>query len=264
MPERRAICKPLPEDLRKRGAFPLILWILRFGGMLTDTSVKRSLVRVIGYTLGKCYTITCLIIASVGFLVETLNEIDNLQNFSECLRFVLKQSRNVIKVGTVLVYKKKIMNLLKTVEEGFYVQDKELSLEEIALTRKSMENARRFSYINWFQWFMTLVLETSINQQQHEMSGHNSTEEMPIKLWIPFPTRDPALHQLGLVYDILFALSASWFSAVTDTLIFTFLIHMTSQFEMLGNSLKKMGDEIPPDMNSQQPSKQFKIPFYKL
>ena len=226
--------------------------------------MKKGYAGLIGYTLGKSYTVAYLIIVSVGLLVETWREVGNLQDFTECLKFLLKQLRNVTKVGTVLVHKKKILNLMKIVEDGYYVKEKELSQEEIELTRKSMENARRFSYINWFQWFMTLVLETSINQQQHEMSGHNSTEEMPIKLWIPFPTRDPALHQLGLVYDILFALSASWFSAVTDTLIFTFLIHMTSQFEMLGNSLKKMGDEIPPDMNSQQPSKQFKIPFYKL
>ena len=268
MPERRAICKPLPEDLRKRGAFPLILWILRFGGMLTDSSVKGSFARVIGYTLGKCYTITCLIIASVGFLVETLNEIDNLQNFSECLRFVLKQSRNVIKVGTVLVYKKKIMNLLKTVEEGFYVQDKELSLEEIALTRKSMENARRFSYVYWLQWFLVLALESSIKDEPHEMRGQNSTEEtvreMPTKVWVPFPTHDTPFYQLGLVYNILPVLSGSWFSAVTDTLIFTFLIYMTSQFEILGNSLKKMGEEIPQEVNSQQTSKQLKIPLYNL
>ena len=266
MSARQVTRKPLPENLRKRGAFTRILWILRFGGMLTDTTVQRSLARVICYTLGKCYTVACLIIASVGFLVVTWREVGNLQEFSECLKFLLKQSRNVIKVGTVLVYKKKILNLMKTLEEGFYVQDKELSQEEFALTQKCMENARRFSYLYWCQWFLVLALESSTKDEPHEASGNNSTaeivRELPIKLWVPFPTQDTPFYQLGLVYNVLPVLSGSWFSAVTDTLIFTFLIYVTSQFEMLGVSLKKIGEEIPPGVISQQSSKLFKIHIY--
>ncbi|KAJ9600303.1 hypothetical protein L9F63_009379 [Diploptera punctata] len=236
--------KLLPEGLRKRSAFTMILSILHLGGMLVDTSENTNLRILIFNVLGKCFTIACLIIVSVGFLVETIKELGNFEEFAECLKYLLKQSRNVIKVGTVLVQKNKILDLIKTVEESFYVHDKDLTVEETTIVRKCMDNARRFSFIYLFQWFCTLVLESSIKEEIHEMETQNFTNEnlrkMPIKLWVPFPTENTPFYQIGVVYNVLFVISGSWFSAVTDTLIFTFLFYMTSQFEILGCSIKNM------------------------
>ncbi|PSN37154.1 Odorant receptor 58 [Blattella germanica] len=248
------VIKPLPNDLRKLSPFGMILSILRCGGLLVDTSSIKNWSSAIGYSLRKTLTITCLFIVGIGFLVETYLSRHNVEEFSECLTLVLKQTRNTTRLVSLFFHRKKILDLIKSIENGFFIHDRELNKEEYSMIRHYLRNSRRFSYLYWLQWFLVLLFEVSAQRPPEESLETQNismpiSNQMPIKLWVPFDTAESPFYEIGYFYNTFFCVIGSLLAAVTDTLIFGFLFSLTSQFNFLGLSLRNMSRDVAMTMH---------------
>ena len=226
----------LPEDLRVQGALDLIVKILRCGGMLLDTSVISSAWRVFLYSLSKAVTISCIILVSVGFMVECYITRDNLEEFAESIGLLITQTKNSTKLIALFLYRNKVLQIIKNAGEKFFIHEKNLLPEESSVISRHLRRAKRFTYIFWVQWALCLI-----SQSASKRTADNEVREMPIKMWVPFDTTHSPYYELGYAYNILSCIIVSWNVAVTDTLFFVIVIQTTAQFELLGLSFQTRG-----------------------
>jgi len=225
----------LPEDLRVQGALDLILNLLRCGGMLLDSSVMNSAWRVFLYNLSKVVTISCIIIVSLGFIVESYITRDKLEEFAESFGLLITQTKNSTKLIAILVHRKKVLQIIKNAGEQFFIHEKNLLPDESSLISKCLRRARRYTFIFWVQWALCLIFQSASKR-----TADNKVREMPIKMWVPFDTTHSPYYELGYTYNVLSCIIVSWYVAVTDTLFFVIVIQMTAQFELLGQSLRTL------------------------
>jgi len=216
-----------------QGALELILNILRCGGMLLDSSVMNSAWRVFLYNLSKAITISCIVIVSLGFVVECYITRDKLEEFAESIGLLITQTKNNVKLIVILVHRKKVLEIIKNAGEQFFIHKKNLSPEETSVISRYLRRARRYTFIFWVQWALCLV-----SQSASKRTADNKVREMPIKMWVPFDTTHSPYYELGYAYNVLSCIIVSWHVAVTDALFFVIVIQMTGQFELLGHSLR--------------------------
>jgi hypothetical protein len=228
----------LPDDLKDQGPIDLIVRLERCGGMLLDPSVMTSAWRIVMYNLSRALTVSCLVIASVGVVVESYLTRNDLQEFPESFALFITQAKNLAKLISIFVHRKKILKIIKYASENFFIHDKILSAEELLLTGRHLRHARRCTFIFWVQWALLLALE-SYSARTTDSAERN----MPIKVWVPFDTKQSPYYELGYVYNTLSCIIISWNVALTDTLFFTIIVHITAQFELLGNSLRTLNQD---------------------
>jgi len=226
----------LPADLRVQGALDLILKLLRCGGMLLDSSVMNNAWQVFLYNLSKVITISCIIIVSLGFIVESYITRDKLEEFAESIGLLITQTKNSAKLIALLVHRKKVLEIIRNAAEQFFIHEKNLSPEESSLISRYLRRAKRYTFIFWVQWALCLVFQSASKR-----TADNKVREMPIKMWVPFDTTHSPYYELGYAYNTLSCIIVSWHVAVTDTLFFAIVIQMTAQFELLGHSLRTRG-----------------------
>jgi hypothetical protein len=206
--------------------------------MLLDASVLTSAWRVVLYNLSKSLTVAGIIIVSVGFAMESYLTLDKLEEFAESFGLVITQFKNSVKLISLFLNRKKVLKIIYDVEDNFFIHDKELSAEERSLISRYLRHARRFAFIFWFQWGLCLLSQVTSKRTAEDVG-----REMPIKMWIPFETKESPYYELGYLYNTLFCVIISWNVAVTDTLFFVLIVHMTAQFELLGMSLRALGKD---------------------
>lgn len=228
----------LPEDLRNQGPLDLILHLQRCGGMLLDASVFTSAWRVVMYNLAKALTVSSFIIASVGVAVESYLTRNNLEEFAESFAIFITQSKNSVKIISLFVHRKKILKIIKRAGENFFSHDKILSPEERFLISRYLRSAKRNAFIFLALWALCLTLQSCSNR-----TTENAGRDMPIKIWVPFDTKQSPYYELGYVYNTLSCIVISWNVALMDTLFFVIIVHMTAQFELLGISLRTLGQD---------------------
>lgn len=204
--------------------------------MLLDSSVTNSAWRAFLYNLSKGLTISCIIIVSLGVIVETYITREKLEEFAESFGLLITQTKNSTKLIAILVHRKKILEIIKNAGEQFFIHDKNLLPEESSLISRYLRRARRFTFIFWVQWALCLI-----SQSGSKRTVDNKVREMPIKMWVPFDTTHSPYYELGYAYNVLSCIIVSWHVAVTDTLFFVIVIQMTAQFELLGHSLRDLG-----------------------
>jgi hypothetical protein len=226
----------LPEDLRKQGALGMILNILRGGGMLLDASAMNSTWRVILYNLSKAVTISCIVIVSMGFIVECYITRENLEEFAESIGLLITQTKNNVKLIVLFVHRKKVLEIIKNSGENFFIHEKDLLHEERSLISRYLRRAKRYTFIFWVQWALCLM-----SQSASKRTADNSVREMPIKMWVPFDTTHSPYYELGYAYNVLSCIIISWNVAVADALFFVIVIYTTAQFDILGHSLRTRG-----------------------
>jgi hypothetical protein len=225
----------LPDELRNKGPLGLNLRLLRYGGMLLDSSVMTSAWRVLFYNLSKALTVSCIIIVSMGFGVESYLSLDNLEEFAESFGLFMTQFKNSVKLISLFLHRKKILKIIKDIDENFFIHDKELSAEERSVISTYLSRAKRFAFIFWIQWGMVMVFQSASKR-----TADNVVREMPIKMWVPFDTKHSPYYELGYAYNTLFCVVISWNVALADTLFLVLIVHMTAQFKLLGISLRTM------------------------
>jgi hypothetical protein len=190
------------------------------------------------YNLSKALTVSCIVIVSVGFTVESYLTRDNLEEFAECFCLFITQVKNSAKIISLFVHRKKVLKIIKYVGGNYFIHDKILSDGERFLISRYLRRAKRFAFIFWVQWALCLTFEVGSKR-----TADNVAREMPIKLWVPFDTKQSPFYELGYAYNTLSCIVISWNVALTDTLFFVIVVYMTAQFELLGNSLATLGQE---------------------
>lgn len=228
----------LPDNLRNKGPLGLILRLERCGGMLLDASVMTSAWWVLFYNFSKALTISCIIIVSMGFAVESYLTRNNLDEFAESFGLLITQTKNSVKLISLFVHRKKVLKMIKDIEENFFIHDEDLLAEERSLIIKYLRRAKRYAFMFWVQWGLCLLFQITSKRV-----SDNAVREMPLKMWVPFDTNYSPYYELGYVYNTLFCLVISWNVALTDTLFFAIIVYATAQFELLGLSLKILNRE---------------------
>jgi hypothetical protein len=228
----------LPEDLRKQGALELILKLAHCGGMLLDASVMNSACRAFLCNLSKAVTVSCIIIVSVGFIVECYITRDNLEELAESIGLLITQTKNSVKLISLFVRRHEVLEIIRNARDNFFIHEKELLPEERSLISRYLRRAKRYAFIFWVQWALCLMSESASKR-----TGTDSVREMPIKMWIPFDTTHSPYYELGYAYNVVSCIIVSWNVALTDTLFFAVVIYTTAQFELLGHSLRTRGQD---------------------
>ena len=204
--------------------------------MLLDSSVMNNAWRAFLYNLSKVVTISCIIIVSLGFIVECYITRDKLEEFAESFSLLITQTKNSTKLIVILLHRKKVLEIIKNAGEQFFIHEKNLLPEESSLISRYLRRARRYTFIFWVQWALCLIFQSASKR-----ITDNKVREMPIKMWVPFDTTHSPYYELGYGYNVLSCIIVSWHVAVTDTLFFVTVIQMTAQFELLGHSLRTLG-----------------------
>lgn len=190
------------------------------------------------YNVSKALMVTLLVLVSVGVVVESYLTRNDLQEFPESFALFITQAKNVVKLVSLFVHRKKILKIIKYASENFFIHDEILSAEERLMTSRHLRHARRYTFIFWVQWAVCLALES-----YSASTTDNAERNMPIRVWVPFDTKQSPYYELGYVYNTLPCILISWNVALTDTLFFTIIVHMTAQFELLGNSIRTLDQD---------------------
>lgn len=228
----------LPDDLRNQGPLDLILRLERCGGMLLDASVITNAWRLVIYNLSKAFTVSCFIIVSVGVAVESYLTRNNLEEFAESFAIFITQVKNTVKIISLFVHRKKILKIIKYAGENFFIHDTILSAEERFLISRYLRRAKSCAFIFLALWALCLTFQSGSKRTEDDVG-----RVMPIKIWVPFDTKQSPYYELGYVYNTLSCIVISWNVALADTLFFVIIVHMTAHFELLGNYLRALGQD---------------------
>jgi hypothetical protein len=174
----------------------------------------------------------------VGVVVESYLTRNDLQEFPESFALFITQAKNLVKMVSLFVHRKKILKIIKYASENFFIHDDILSAEERLLISRHLSHVKRYTFIFWIQWALCLGLESYSMRTTDNAEG-----KMPIRVWVPFDTKQSPYYELGYVYNTLSCIIVSWNVALADTLFFTIIVHMTAQFELLGNFLKNLDQD---------------------
>jgi hypothetical protein len=174
----------------------------------------------------------------MGVVVESYLTRNNLEEFSESFALFITQVKNSVKIISIFVHRKKVLKIIKYAGENFFIHENILSAEEGLLISRYLRRAKRYTFIFWVQWALCLTFESGSKR-----TSDNAERDMPIKMWVPFDTKQSPYYELGYVYNTLSCIVISWNVALTDTLFFVIIVYMTAQFELLGSSLRTLGQD---------------------
>ncbi|RVE48271.1 hypothetical protein evm_007128 [Chilo suppressalis] len=136
-----------------------------------------------------------------------------------------------------LVFENMVKKLRNMFPKGI-VTEEEHKIVKPALTRLNYVNKGYYWYNN-----MSLVIflfDTYINGV-HWAIGHDVPAVLPFGYWLPFdPAQSVPAFMILLNLQVWHAILAIWFSMCGDLLMFTFLTHISLQFDLLAVRIRRL------------------------
>lgn len=235
----------LSEKLRKQNILEINLKIFKYYGILLDDSVKRTPWEKAMDIIKQVFTTSLVVQYFLGTAVELYLSMDNVQRAGNCFIFLISHLKNAVKLGTLIIYRKRILLLLAKIENNNYIQGITPTNSERSLVEKYVNLSKRIAKYVWISFFITQVSLAANMPPRPNLELIADPEEIKnirrdssIKMWFPFKAIESPYFEVTAVYECI---TMSIYFAFTTTVNITLvglIIHMTGQFAVLVDAIQ--------------------------
>jgi hypothetical protein len=233
------------EKLKKQNVLEQNLKIFRYFGLLLDDSINKTRWEKAMDMAKQLFTVSLVVQYFLGTSVELLLSLDNLQTAGHCLFFLITYLKNVVKLGTFVIYRKKIICLLSKVENNFYIQGITPTNAERSLVQSYMNLSKRIAKYVWVSFFLTQASLTINTPPRPDLELITDPEEIKnvrrdssVKMWFPFRAIESPYFELTTVYENVTTTIHFLFITTINITIIGLIIHTTAQFAVLAETIK--------------------------
>lgn len=273
----KMIFKQLFEEIRRNNILELNLQIFKYYGFLLDDSVDTTRWnRLIGM-FRRLLLVSVVAQHSLGTAVQLYLSLGNIEKAGDCLIFLLSHVKNVVKLGTLIIYRTKILCLLSRIGGNYYVQGITPTDSQKILVQNYMNLSKKIAKYVWISFVLTQAslivnmpprpnLEIIIDPEELK----NVRRESSIHMWIPFKAIESPYYEIAVVYECVTMTIYFAFVTTVNITLLGLIIHMTALFALLADTIEKgvndgagvrkeklysTGKRIPSSFNhSEQPS----------
>jgi hypothetical protein len=238
----------LPEDLRKLNVLSFNLKMLRFFGILIDYSRISTRWEAPLYLLLQSVIIFLHAQHVIGTMIEMYMLRDRPQDVGDGFIFLIAHVKNVMKLGTMIIYRTKFISLINSLDRNYFVHQRPHTNTELSLLRSYMYLTRRLAKYVWISY----VLSTSsiyFNTPARPKFDVESNSTVPgeyvaprrasgMKEWLPFKGTETPYFELVTTYELL--TMTVYFACVTvmNITFLALIIYATAQFAVLASAFQ--------------------------
>jgi hypothetical protein len=241
----RMIFKKLSEKLKKQNILKLNLMILKYYGLLLDDSVNKSRWEEVVGLIKQLFTVCLVAQYFLGTSVELYLSMDNVQRAGDCFIFLISHLKNAVKLGTLIIHRKRILCLISKLENNYYIQGKTPTNAEISIVQKYMNLSKRIAKYVWISFCVTQVSLAANMPPRPNLELITDPEEIKnirrdsvIKMWFPFKAIESPYFEITSVYEcVTMSIYFVFVTTVNITLV-ALIIYMTGIFAVLAHSIQ--------------------------
>jgi hypothetical protein len=174
---------------------------------------------------------------------------DKPQDVGDGFIFLIAHVKNVMKLGTMIVYRTKFISLVNSLEQNYFVHHGPHTKIELSLLGSYMHLTRRLAKYVWISYALTtssIYFNTPPRPKLVESNSTVSGEQLPIrrdsgmKEWLPFQAVETPYYELITAYELL--AMTIYFACVTvmNITFLALIIYTTAQFAVLANALQQV------------------------
>jgi hypothetical protein len=233
------------EELRKRDILEINLKIIRYFGLLQDESVNKTRFEKVT-VMAKQIIITLLITQYfLGTSVELYLSLSDMYKAGNCIIYFITSLKNMAKLGTVIINRKKFLSLLINIDKNRYVQGITPTEAQRSIVQSYIDLSKKTAKWVWILCFMALI-SLIINQPpQPNLELIIDPDEMKdlrrgssIKMWLPFRAIESPYFEMSLVYeDITMTIYFIFITAINVTIV-DIIIKVSAQFAVLAEAVQ--------------------------
>jgi hypothetical protein len=240
------VFQKLLEKIRSNNILELNLEIFKYYGILLDDSVDKTRWERLADMLRRLLIVSVVAQHSLGTAVELYLSMGNLQKAGDCLIFLISHVKNVVKLGTLIVYRKQLLRLHSRLEKNYYIQGITPTNSEKLLVQNYMNLSRKIAKYVWISFFLTqasLIVNMpprpniEIITDPEELK--NIRRDSSIHMWIPFKAIESPYFEIAVVYEcVTMTVYFAFVTTVNITLV-GLTIHITALFALLADTIEK-------------------------
>ena len=242
----KMIFQKLFEKIRRNNILELNLQIFKYYGFLLDDSVDTTRWDRLTGTFRRLLLVFVVAQHSLGTAVQLYLSLGNIEKTGDCLIFLISHVKNVVKLGTLIIYRKKMLCLLSRTEGNYYVQGITPTDSQKLLVQNYTNLTRKIAKYVWISFVLTqasLIVNMpprpnlEIITDPEELK--NVRRESSIHMWIPFKAIESPYYEIAVVYEcVTMTVYFAFVTAVSITIL-GLIIHMTALFALLADTIEK-------------------------
>lgn len=242
----KMIFQKLLEKIRTNNILELNLQIFKYYGILLDDSVDTTRWdRLIGM-FRRLLLVSVVVQHTLGTAVQLYLSLGNIEKAGDSLIFLISHVKNVVKLGTLIIYRKKILCLLSRIEGSYYVQGITPTDSQKLLLQNYMNLSRQIAKYVWISFVLTqasLIVNMpprpnlEIIADPEELK--NVRRESSIHMWIPFKAIESPYFEIAVVYECVTMTVYFAFVTTVNITLLGLIIHMTALFALLADTIEK-------------------------
>jgi hypothetical protein len=175
---------------------------------------------------------------------------DRPQDVGDGFIFLIAHIKNVVKLGTMIVYRTRFVSLLNSLERNYFVNQGPHTNTELSLLGSYMHLTKRLAKYVWISYALTtssIYFNTPPRpkldvQSNSTISGEQIAirRQSVMKEWLPFHAIVTPYYELVTAYELL-AMTV-YFACVTvmNITFLALIIYTTAQFAVLANALQQV------------------------
>jgi hypothetical protein len=250
------IFQKLSEKLKTQDVLKLNLKIFKYYGILMDSAVDRTWWQRVTDMLKQILTVSLVTQYFLGTSVELYLSMGNLQRAGDCFIFLISHLKNAVKLGTLIVYRKKIVYLISKIENSYYVQGITPTNAERSLVQNYMNLSKRIAKYVWISFFVTQVSlivnmppRPNLDLITDPDELKNIRRDSVLKMWFPFKAIQSPYFEVTAVYEyISMTIYFAFVTTINITLI-ALIIHVTAEFALLADTIKNGATRVAGFLN---------------
>lgn len=240
----------LPNDLRKLNVLRFNLKLLRLFGILIDYSRLSTQWEKSLYIILQCIIVFLHAQHSICTMIEMYILRDRPQDVGDGFIFLIAHMKNVMKLGTMIVYRTKFISLVNSLERNYFVHQGPHTNTELSLLGSYMHLTKSLAKYVWISYALTASsIYFNIPPRPKLDVESNSTisgeqiairRESVMKEWMPFQAIETPYYELVTAYELL--AMTIYFACVTvmNITFLALIIYTTAQFAVLANALQQL------------------------
>jgi 7tm Odorant receptor. len=233
------------EKIRSNNILELNLQIFKYYGILLDDSVDKRRRDSLFDTFRRLLLVSVVAQHSLGTAVELYLSVGNIEKAADCLIFLISHVKNVVKLGTFIIYRRQILRLLSRIEDNYYVQGITPTDSQKLLVQNYMILSRKIAKYVWISFVLTqasLIVNMPPRPNLEIITDpvelKNVRRESSIHMWMPFKAIESPYFEIAVVYEcVTMTIYFAFVTTVNITLLGA-IIHMTALFALLADTIE--------------------------
>jgi hypothetical protein len=183
---------------------------------------------------------------SLGTAVDLYFSTDNIEKAGDCVIFLISHVKNIVKLATLIIYRKQILRLHSRIERNCYVQGITPTKSQKLLVENNMNLLRKISKYVWISFVLTqasLIVNMpprpnlEIIADPEELK--NIRRDSSIHMWIPFKAIESPYFEIAVIYECVAMTVYFAFVTTVNVTLVGFIVHITAVFALLADTIEK-------------------------